>query len=145
MSLINNWLAQLTGELRVDSDVLEVSPAALNRLSIDASTRYVMTITASLNPVEQANFEIFHIVGNGAGTYELLRGQEGTEARLWPAGSYVYCAVTAGVMESIQQQIDALAERLSALEGNDLPENSLVDGQGNPLTDDQGNQLTYGA
>jgi hypothetical protein len=58
-----------------------------------------------------------------AGTASLLRGAEGSEDQDWPAGSWLYCSITAGVMADLYSQIQSLAEfagelsaRLAALE-----------------------------
>jgi len=146
MNYINNWIVQLTGALAANAAALPVPAPALERLALGAGVVYALTITESLNPLEQDAFEIIHVVGTGPGEYTLLRGREGTDGASWPAGAYVYCSITAGTLTSLQQQMAALDARIAALEsgGGELPEGALVDSAGNALVDEQGNYLTYG-
>lgn len=50
------------------------------------------------------------------GTADLVRGQEGTSASAWPAGSQIFCSITAGLVMDLYQQIKALEQRVSNLE-----------------------------
>lgn len=71
-----------------------------------------------------------------SGSATLTRALEGTTSQAWPAGSSIYCAVTAG-------QLNALVARIVALEqGGGLPAGVLTDSNGNALTDSNGNYLT---
>ena len=73
-----------------------------------------------------------------SGTATLVRGLEGTAVQEWPAGSSIYCAVTAG-------QLNDLLARVEALEGGAVPNGALTNNAGGVLTDAGGNILTIGA
>ncbi|USR38072.1 hypothetical protein L1F06_015485 [Ectopseudomonas hydrolytica] len=47
------------------------------------------------------------VVVDGAAT--LQRGLEGTEDAEWPAGSWIYCSITAGVLGDMLEQLEAAA------------------------------------
>lgn len=73
------------------------------------------------------------------GAAQLVRGLEGSIAQDWPAGSWIYCSLTAGVVGQLFAQLDAqsalivtqqtslsgLAARVTALENADIPANGL--------------------
>lgn len=87
-----------------------------------------------------------------AGTASLTRAREGTAAQPWPAGSVVYCAVTAAQLNGLLQQVAGLQEqlaeltaRVAALEAGGGTAGALTDSSGNVLTDAAGNTLTTGA
>lgn len=82
------------------------------------------------------------VVVDGSAT--LTRGREGTSPKKWPVGSVIYNDVTAGVMQSLFEQIAALSARIAALEGGATPNNTLTDAAGNTLTDGSGAGLTAG-
>lgn len=82
------------------------------------------------------------VVVDGSAT--LARGREGTPAKEWPAGSVVYNAATAGVLQSLFEQLAALSARVTSLEAGSTPSNTLTDAVGNLLTDDSGASLSTG-
>jgi hypothetical protein len=84
-------------------------------------------------------------VEGGAAT--LVRAREGTTQADWPAGSTIYCPITAGQLAQLFDDIESLKLRVGALEGETGggTDTTLVDGDGNHLVDDQGNQLIMGA
>lgn len=47
----------------------------------------------------------------------LYRGLEGTEQKEWGSGSVIYCSITAGGLDALQQQLADLTYRVAALEG----------------------------
>lgn len=147
MNYINNWITQFSAPLTIEASALPVSGEALTRLGLGEGVAYTLVVVSSLDAMQQDNAEILHVVGTAAGTHTLLRGREGSVAADWPAGSYVYCSITAGTLVGLQQQLAALDARVLALEsgGGDLPPNALVDSAGNALVNDLGDYLTYGA
>ena len=77
-----------------------------------------------------------------AGVATLVRAREGTMDQDWPAGSSIYCDVTAGQLNDLLARIDDLQQRVTALEGGSVPDGALVDQNGNSLVDGEGNFLT---
>lgn len=133
MRFINNFLTQLTGQLLAGAVGLPISSDALARLGPGLGGEYLLTITGSLDPLQQTAFEIVRATFSG-GAAVLQRGREGTSDQTWPAGAFVYASVTAGLLADLEA-------RLAALEaGGGLPDNLLTMG-GNPLVDDQGRYL----
>lgn len=133
MRFINNFLTQLTGQLLAGAVGLPISSDALARLGPGLGGEYLLTITGSLDPLQQTAFEVVRVTFSG-GAAVLQRGREGTSDQTWPAGAFVYSSVTAGLLADLEA-------RLAALEaGGGLPDNLLTMG-GNPLVDDQGRYL----
>ncbi|QIE86138.1 hypothetical protein G5B91_07625 [Pseudomonas nitroreducens] len=141
MRFINCFLTQLTGPLLVGAAGLPIPPAALARLGPSQGGEYLLTITGSLDPMEQQAFEVVRVTfADGAAVLE--RGQQGTGDQPWPVDSFVYASVTAGHLEALLASVADLASRVTVLEqgGEAMPDNALVvDGQ--LLVDDQGNAL----
>lgn len=52
------------------------------------------------------------------GTAELTRAREGTDDLDWPAGSLIYCSVTAGLLADVFDRLAQLEARVAALEGS---------------------------
>lgn len=147
MNYINNWLYELSGEFAPGQASLPVPADALERLALAEGVEYTLTLSAWLSPVAPTETEIIRLTGH-AGGYSIARGQEGTLEAYWPAGTQIWCAITAGALADVFTQLAALTARVAALEsggGGDLPANVLIDSSGTALTDDQGNYLTYGA
>lgn len=87
--------------------------------------QYRLTLTDSATA--PAAWEIV-IATVASGTATLQRAQEGTSDQLWPAGSVIYQAVTAGTLADIHAQLASLDARVTALEGGggDEPTHVLV-------------------
>jgi hypothetical protein len=97
MNFVNNWLTQLTAGLSVDGTTLPIPEASWASL---ADGDYLLTLCASLDPAEAAPVEIISVKIEY--TFPtVLRGQEGTTARDWPTGSFIYCAITAGTANKL--------------------------------------------
>lgn len=92
----------------------------------------------TLTDAERTRWEIIDALV-AAGSATLTRAQEGTADQAWPAGSVIYCAVTAGQLNSLLARIEALEQ------GEGLPDGALVASDGRPLTGPAGNYLTTGA
>lgn len=147
MRYANNWIHSLTGEFVATQATLPLPAEAVSRLVLVDGAEYLLTLSATLNPTAPGETEIIRLTGH-AGGYSIARGQEGTQETAWPAGTLIWCAITAGAMTDIFAQLAALTARVAALEsggGGDLPANALIDSAGRALTDDQGNHLIYGA
>ena len=160
MRYVNNWITQLAADFAPDSVELPLAGSAQSRLG---NGEYLLTLVDSINPVEQTLWEVVKVVV-ASGQMTITRGQEETIAQYWPAGSVIYCGVTAGGMNQLLAQgsslaarvaalegggwlneiyaeLDGLAARLTNLEGGGVEDGSLVDAAGNFLTDPQGNNL----
>lgn len=147
MRYANNWQYELTAGLSPAQATLPLPAGAISRLALVEGAEYLLTLSATLNPTTPGETEIIRLTGH-AGGYSIARGQEGTQETAWPAGTLIWCAITAGAMTDIFAQLAALTARVEALEsggGSDLPANALIDSAGRALTDDQGNHLIYGA
>ena len=83
MNYVNFWKREIT--LAVDAET-----AALDL----PDGTYVLVISDALGAAASAHEVVRADVASGTAT--LYRGQEGTAAQAWPAGSVVYCALTAG-------------------------------------------------
>lgn len=125
MQFINNFSAPVTLAEGADTLALALPDG-----------EYRLTLTDA----EQTRWEIVSAVVVG-GTAAVTRGQEGTSDQLWPAGSRIYCSVTAGQMQQLFDSLQSLTARVAALEGG-LPAGALTDPDNNPLTDGSGNTLT---
>ena len=142
MRFINNWLSQLTADLAATDTALPLTPAALTRLDLGSGGEYLLTITDSADLLQQTRWEVVRVT-DAAGE---AGAERGPDAQDWPAGAYIYAAVTAEHMSTITAQLADLTARITALEqGGVLPDGALVDENGNVLVDDQGNILTMGA
>lgn len=142
MRYVNNWLAQLTAGLGPAATALPLSPAAIGRLP---PGEYLLTLASSANPVEQTAWEVVRVtVASGNAT--AVRAQEGTAPLAWPAGTLIYCSLTAGFVNDLVTQIASLTARVVALEAgggvDPVPDGALVDQDANTLVDGQGNILT---
>jgi len=103
MQFINNW--QRTIALSAGQTVAELELP---------DGQYRLTVSDALGAAATAWEYVTATVAGGVA--DLLRGEEGSMAREWPAGSVIYCSLTAGVLISLSSQIAALQARVSALE-----------------------------
>jgi len=102
MNFINNWMQPVTlaaGETALELDL--------------ADGAYRLTITDSATTPTR-----WEIVGAtvGGGTAALARGLEGTLDQDWPAGSFIYAGLTAGMLGELYQRIASLEARVTELE-----------------------------
>lgn len=122
MNLINNWRQQLALAQSAASVELELPDG-----------EYLLTLSDGLGAAATRWEYIRATVASGAATLE--RAQEGSTDQEWPAESWIYCSVTAGVLSELyaQQaaqaaliagmaaQIADLTDRVAALEPPALP------------------------
>lgn len=107
---INNWITQLVEPLPAGWDSLPVPQDRLNQLmSLKPGEEFRITVTQSANPLAQSAFEVLSVTKTGDGRLVLARGQEGTDDRIWPAGSVVFAGVTAGMLQSIVSALSSVA------------------------------------
>lgn len=118
-------------------EAIELAAGATNAALSLPDGEYRLTLTSA----EGDRWEIVDAVVT-AGAATLTRAQEGTADQDWPAGSSIYCAVTAGQLNDLLAHIDDLEQRVSALEGGSVPDGALVDQNGSSLVDGEGNFLT---
>lgn len=133
MNYINNWITRITAPLPAGETVLQIPPTAASRLDLTNGSKYLLTLTNSANPLEQAKWEIVEV---SAGL-SLVRGRDGTTAQSWPADTLIYCALTAGQLTDLQSRIAALEAG-----GGGSADGALTDQFGNTLTDENSNILT---
>lgn len=141
MRYVNNWLAQTTAGIGPADTALPLSTTAISRLP---AGEYLLTLVNSASPVAQTDWEVVRVtVADGTAT--AVRGQEGSAPQVWPAGTLIYCSLTAGFINGLVGQLASLTARVVALEegGGVVPEpdGALLDQNGNTLVDDQGNTL----
>lgn len=102
MTFVNNWLRQLAlaeGALSADLDLPDGT--------------YLLTVSDAPGAAATRWEYLQAVVASGSAT--LTRGQEGTADQEWPDGSWIYCSVTAGVINDLFSQLDAQAAQISAL------------------------------
>lgn len=133
---VNNWLREITLAQGATSCPLDLP---------DGEYRLTLADTAG------TEWEIVDAtVVNGVAA--LVRAREGTANQLWPLGSVIYCAVTAGQLNSLMQRINLLEVSLQLLtarvadleEGGAIPNGALTDPDGRLLVDAENNYLTTG-
>lgn len=129
MDYVNNWSRPLTLAIGATTAVLDL-PDGSYRLTCADAAGQLATRWEYLDAL---------VVGNNA---TLTRAREGTTAQDWPAGSLIYCSITAGTLVDVFIQLAELRSRVSALEAAAIPAGALIDGAGNHLVDGQGNYLT---
>lgn len=103
MNLVNNWCEQIALAHSAASAPLALSDGD-----------YVLTLSDALG-ASATRWEIVRAQVQ-AGVAVLERAQEGTADQDWPAGSFIYCSVTAGLLGGLFAQIAGLSERVAALE-----------------------------
>lgn len=103
MNFINNW--QQAIELAADA-----TSAALTLPNGD----YMLVISNALG----AQASLWEVVAASVtdGTATLVRGQEATVVRAWPAGSVIYCTATAGQLAAIFAQLTAQSAAIADLQ-----------------------------
>lgn len=137
MQFVNNWQRDIVLPLAADQAALDLPDG-----------QYRLTLTNKAGTLQE-------VVGAAvvAGTAALSRGLEGTARADWPAGSVIYCALTAGLFQSLCEDVTALeqanalltvqlaelASRVTVLEGGSST--LLVDSAGNQLVDNEGKYL----
>lgn len=84
---------------------------------------YVLTLSDALG-AEATVWEVV-LAEVASGTATLTRAQEGTDDLEWPEGSFVYCSLTAGFLDDLQQQVQTAAE---------FPAKHSLSGAGAPST-----------
>ncbi|WP_271103692.1 choice-of-anchor R domain-containing protein [Pseudomonas tohonis] len=100
---VNNWAATLQAELAsgATSMTIETDRAAL--LSGMTGGDYYIATLVGVDVAGQENaWEIVKITANASGVLTIARAQEGTAARLWPAGTVVSGRVTAGLLGQLR-------------------------------------------
>lgn len=94
MNFINNWSQPVTLATGATSLALDLPDG-----------EYRLTLADS--PFMQTRWEIVG-ASVAAGTATLARGLEGTADQDWPEGSFIYCALTAGVLRDLFARLEAL-------------------------------------
>lgn len=122
MNFINNWRQQMALAMAATSVSLDLPDG-----------QYVLTMSDGLG-ASATQWEYIRATVT-AGEAVLEREQEGSDAQEWPAGSWIYCSVTAGVLAEMVAQlaaqaglIELLSERVAALEGAPPPVLALTVG-----------------
>ncbi|MEQ7921136.1 hypothetical protein ABQX22_18205 [Xanthomonas sp. WHRI 1810A] len=101
MNFVNNWTTQLTAALAASETTVPIPAGALGLLP---DGEYMLTLSSSQSPADAASVEIVavRVMFGGA---SMVRAQEGTTASDWPAGTFLYCAVTAGTLNQLSALI----------------------------------------
>lgn len=130
MQFVNSWRRPITLAQGADSCALDLPDG-----------RYRLTLTDSDKQATRWEIVDAEVAAGQAG---LSRGLEGTADQEWPAGSVIYQAPTAGILQTLFAELAALQARVTALEGAEVPGNALTDAEGNLLADASGEVLTIG-
>lgn len=118
-SFINNWQREI-----------ELSAGA-NSVALDLPDGdYLLVISDALGAAATVWEVVRALVVSG--TASLTRGQEGTTAEDWEAGSFIYCSLTAGQLTQLYEttaglgtQLSSLSDRVTALEMAGIPPGSV--------------------
>lgn len=138
MNYVNNWLRDITLEQGATSCPLDLPDGAYRLTLADAASG-------------ATRWEIVDAVVV-AGSATLTRAVEGTTAQNWPAGSVIYCSLTAGQLNALMLRVAQLETSLQLLtdrvadleEGGTIPNGALTDPAGLALVDADNNYLTTG-
>lgn len=98
---INNWSTVLAAELSPSALSMTIDAGVAERLGTIGSDYYLLTLCARDPAGVETAWEIVKVSGRTGGVLTLVRGQEGTVANLWPAGSLVEARITAGDMAAL--------------------------------------------
>lgn len=158
LMFVNNWSATLQAGLSAGATQLQVPASLAARLvGLGSGATYRLTLVELSSAGEEIGWEIVTASANTAGLLTVMRAEENTVARDWPAGTKLSARLTAGALndlqqaqaeqaqtiEDLQQSIAELVTRIEALEqGGGVSDGVLTDSAGQPLTDQQGNYLT---
>lgn len=120
MRFIDNWCYALTDELAAGGTELPVAGEAIARLALAEGDEYALCIVGALDPLNNSALEVVRLVGLDTG-YELLRGEQGTDAQTWPAGAVVHCGVTAAVLSELWEAAQSGGGGAGVTLGNEPP------------------------
>lgn len=108
MQFVNNWQRDIELAIGATSAAVDLPNGA-----------YTLTLAH-----DGAHEIVSAAVSGGVAT--LTRGQEGTAAQEWPAGSVIYCSITAATVTQIFAQLSALDARVTALETPPIEAQAVV-------------------
>lgn len=105
---INNWSATLIDAISSSSAYLSVESAlGAQLIGLSGGGFYLLTlIDATVDGVE-ADWEIVRVQAESGGVLSVMRGQEGTAARAWEAGTVIEARLTAGTLTGLQEAAGA--------------------------------------
>lgn len=139
---VNNFFAQLTGALAAGGAVLPISTEAAAKLPMASGDHYLLTLVGTLDPSQQTVVEIVKATPGAGGTITIERAQESTGSATWPAGTWVFCSMTAGTLgglfSTLATQSDAIADQaelISQLQGDISEQAALINQQHAALQD----------
>ena len=143
IAFANNVNTTLAAPITAGATTIVLSSAA--NLPTLSSGIFIMTLN---DAATQTFFEIIYVTAISGATLTVLRAQEGTAARSWLAGDYVYAGETAGMLGQFAQLVNGgVALDTSSANQTKLGQltatNGLISGNGlycgGPLT-----SATYG-
>lgn len=103
MNFLNNWIQPITLAANAYDMALDLPDGD-----------YTLTIANAATGA--TSWEIIRAMVRSKSA-RLSRGYEGTSQKEWPSGSVIYCSLTAGTLDDLLYQLDALTARVAALEG----------------------------
>ncbi len=139
---LNNFSTSLAAAAGEDALQLSIPAADAGMLTGLGGANYYQ-LTAILRDAQgrESAWEVVRVIARNSGLLTVVRAQEGTTPLALPAGTELQLRLTAGTLVALQTQIQALSDRLAALE-NTGQEGVLLDASGNQLTDHLNNLLT---
>lgn len=108
MNFINNWRQQLALAQSAASVELELPDG-----------EYLLTLSDGLGAAA-TRWEYIRAT-LASGTAALQRGDEGSTAQDWPAGSWISCSITAGTMSALFSEMASLRSQVLALQAGGMP------------------------
>ncbi|MGQ7957692.1 hypothetical protein ACUTAF_08245 [Pseudomonas sp. SP16.1] len=130
---LNNWSAALTAEASAVAGQLTIDPAAAALLvGLGTGDHYLLTLVDIDESGQEVAWEIVTVTAQSAGVLDVLRGQEGTSARLWAIGTPISVRVTRGTLEQLRDNAgaalsDAAPQALGAAAPGTAEESSRAD------------------
>lgn len=112
---VNNWLHELIDALPAGETSLPLPGGAEAALGLVDGDSVVLTVTGSMQPLEQTAWE-FILLERAAGVTTVTRGALGSTDQEWPSGSAIYASLTAEQMTEWHAAIADLQSRVAALE-----------------------------
>ncbi|MCY1427101.1 hypothetical protein D9M71_429320 [compost metagenome] len=112
LKFVNNWATSLQALLAADATQMSV-PAGKAALLTGLSSGHTYRLTlvdVDIDGVE-VGWEIVLVSANDSGLLTVTRGQEGTTARAWSAGTPVRARLTAAALDGLSEENYSSAEK----------------------------------
>jgi len=117
--------------------VLPISTEAAAKLPMASGDHYLLTLVGTLDPSQQTVVEIVKATPGTGGTITIERAQESTGAATWPAGTWVFCSITAGTLGALFGALAAQSAAIADQAELISQQQSIIDSQQNLIDQQQ--------